>query len=265
VSHEARVRRLQQHAAEALEIFFTSDRTLGASVDRVGDATAFRWPAVPVVLFNHVIGLGDDRTPKDDAIDRILTLYRDEGLPCHVQLSPLADQEELGRRLAARGLERHPSWGVLALTPDSRNPATIPPSISVEPVDGTNRDDFVRVLLQAFQMSSPIDRASIATLNVPDVLSFLARYDGEPAGTGQLFVRAGVGGLFSGGVLERFRRRGLHTALISARVQAALDRGLQLLYSETEEVDNQSSRDLRKQGFFLAYEHVNWHLKAAGS
>lgn len=265
MNQERHVRRLQQHAAEAFEVFVTADPTLGASVDRVGGATAFRWPAVPVVLFNHVIGLGDDRAPEDDEIDRILAFYRNEGLPCHVQLSPLAGQEDLGRRLAARGLERHPSWGVLALTPDSRNPATILPSISVEPVDDTNRDDFVRVLLEAFQMSSPIDRAIIAMIGVPDVLSFLARYDGEPAGTGQLIVSAGVGGLYSGGVLERFRRRGLHTALISARVQAALDRGLELLYSETEEVDNQSSRDLRKQGFFLAYEHVNWHLKAAGS
>jgi GNAT superfamily N-acetyltransferase len=265
VNQETRIRHLQQHAAEAFEVFITADHTLGASADRVGDATAFRWPAVPIVLFNHVIGLGDERTPENDEIDHILALYRDEGLPCHVQLSPLADQEDLGRRLAARGLERHPSWGVLALTPDSWNPATTLPSISVEPVDGANRDDFVQVLLEAFQMSPPIDRAIIATLDAPDASSFLARYDGEPAGTGQLIVRAGVGGLFSGGVLERFRRRGLHTALISTRIQTVLDRGLELLYSETEEVDNQSSRDLRRQGFFLAYEHVNWHLKAASS
>lgn len=259
---EARIRQLQRHAVEAFAVFVTANPALGGSVERVADATAFRWPAVPIVLFNHAIGLGDDRTPEDDQIDRILTPYREQGLPCYIQLSPLAEQEELGRRLAERGLERHPSWSVLALTPDSGTPASINPPITVELVDEGNRADFVRILLEAFQMSGPVGDAISATVGHPDVLCFLAHYDGEPAGTGQLVIKEDVGGLYSGGVLERFRRRGLHTALVSARIQTALERGLQLLYSETEEIGNQSSRDLQRQGFFEAYEHVNWQLQA---
>jgi GNAT superfamily N-acetyltransferase len=257
---EATIQQLQRHAAEAFRLFVGLNPALGASVEQVGDATVFRWPSVPIVLFNHAVGLGDDRMPQDEEIDRILAPYREQGLPCYIQLSPLADREGLGRRLADRGLELHPSWSVLSLTRETWRRQEIDPSVAVEPVAEANRDDFVRVLLEAFTMSGPVGDAIAAMIGHPDVLCFLARHDGEPAGTGQLITKAGVGGLFSGGVLQRFRRRGIHTALISARVEAALDSGLQLLYSETEEVGNQSSRDLQRQGFFEAYQHVNWYL-----
>lgn len=258
---ELTIRRLDRHAAEAFAEFVNADPSLGGDVAQVADATVFRWPDVPIVLFNHAVGLGNERPPTDDEIDRILELFREKGVQGMIQLSPLADQNEIGKRLAARGLEPGPSWSVLGLTPDRWTPAAASPSISIAGVTAASREDFVRVLLESFQMGPPVDRAVIASIDKPDVYCFLARWDGEPAGCGQLLFKADVGGLFSGGVLERFRRRGMHGALIDARLRAAFDRHVDLCYSETEEVNGQSHRDLARHGFFLAYEHVNWLMR----
>lgn len=260
MTDELTIRRLDRYAAAAFATFLTADQSLGGTVERIAGATALRWPAVPIVLFNHIVGLGNEKCPDDDEIDRLLALYRDQGLPCYVQLSPLANGAELGKRLAARGLEQHPSWAVMALTPDRQERTEKNPEISVELVDESNRDDFIRTLLDAFELKPPVDDLIVATFNQPDVHGFLARVDGEPAGTGQIVIREGVGGLFSGGVLDNFRRRGIHGALISARINFCLERGVDLLYSETEEVGNQSSRDLTRFGFYEAYQHVNWSL-----
>jgi GNAT superfamily N-acetyltransferase len=258
--NEARIRQLEQHAAESFALLMASAPELGAEVHRMAGATAFRWSAVPTVLFNRVLGLGLDHMPTDDEIGAVLALYRSAGLPCYIQLCPLANWQELGQRLEASGLQRHPSWPVLALIADHWIPVSAQPSIVIELVDTTNRADFIRVMLEAFGMKPPLDRAIAASLDSPAVFGFLARYDGEPAGTGMLVLQAGVAGLYSGGVLASFRRRGIHSALIAARVRMAIDRGFELIYSETEEIGNQSHRDLARQGFFVVYEHVNWHL-----
>ena len=255
---EAQTQQLQAHCAEAFELWYRADPDLGTQTYHVADATVFLWPGLPIPLFNRAIGLGDEHDPDDAEIDRVLDIYREAGIEGYIQLSPLADREALGRRLEERGLEQRPSYATLALTPDRWQPATHDPAITIEPVDGQNRDDFVRVLLEAFELPSPVDRFLLAAMGLPEVQNFLVRYDGEPAGTGQIVTAARVGGLYSGGVLERFRRRGIQAALIDYRARVAFDQGLQLLYSGTEEVDNQSSRNLRKRGFFIAYELFDW-------
>lgn len=258
--NEARTRRLQRHCIEAFDLLYGADPSLGPQRTTVGDAAVYRWTAVPIPLFNRAIGLGDDGEPSDADLDRILDLYRQEGLEGMIQLSPLADRASLGRRLEQRGLVRQPSWATLAMTPDRLQANQTDPAISIEPVNDGNRDDFIRVLLESFELPPPVDQFILASLNVPVIQNFLACYDGEPAGTAQIIPATEVGGLYSGGVLPPFRRRGIQAALIAHRARAAFDQGLDLLYSGTEEVDNQSSRNLRKQGFFIAYEWECWGL-----
>jgi GNAT superfamily N-acetyltransferase len=263
-STEAQLRQLQRHCAEGFELWYRAAPEHGTRVDHVADATVFRWPAAPLSLFNRAIGLGDEREPEETDIERVIDLYREIEFPGYIQVSPLADQVALGRRLEERGLAQRPSMATLTLTPDRWEAQPSDPAITIEPVDEGNIDDFVRILLTSFEMSSNFESFIRATMALPEVHNFLARYEGEPAGTGQIVVAAEVGGLYSGGVLEEFRGRGIQSALIDYRARVAFDAGLELLYSGTEEVENQSSRNLRKRGFFIDYELVNWEVPLEG-
>lgn len=260
---EAQTRQLQRHMIEAFELWYGADPALGTQVAHVAGATAFRWPALPVPLFNRALGLGDELEPEDADVDRLIDLYREDPFPAYIQLSPLANRAALGRRLRDRGLQQTLSMATLAMSRDGEVPSAMDPAISIEPVDDRNADDFVQVLGAAFSLPPVYEPFLRASMALPQVENFLARLDGGPAGVGQIVVAAGVGGLYSGAVLERHRKRGVQSALISYRVRRAFDRGLRLLYSGTEEVDNQSSRNLRKQGFFLAYEIENWEVPGA--
>jgi GNAT superfamily N-acetyltransferase len=261
---EAQLRQLQRHCAEGFELWYRAAPEHGTRVDHVADATVFRWPAAPLSLFNRAIRLGDEREPEEADIERVIDLYREIGFPGYIQVSPLADQAALGRRLEGRGLTQRPSMATLALTQDRWQAMRSDPAITIEPIDDENIADFVRILLTSFGMSSDYEGFLRATMALPEVQNFLARYEGEPAGSGQIVVAADVGGLYSGGVLEEFRGRGIQSALIDYRVRVAFDEGLTLLYSGTEEVESQSSRNLRKQGFFIAYELVNWEIPLEG-
>lgn len=257
------IRRLEEHGAQGLEAFLTADPSAGGQVDTVEDAKVFRWRAVPIELFNHAVGLGNDKEPDEASVDRILDLYRIEGLACFVQLSPLANTDLIGSMLSDRGLQRHPNWEVLALTRETAQPALVAPPIFVEAVTDQTLSAFVEVVKKAFSTTDVIDMTMRNMFGASGIECFLARYDTEPAGVGMLFNKNGVAGLWTGGVLEEFRRRGLHSALISARLRRALDQGADLVFSETEEVGGQSTRDLERQGFFTAYEVMNWHMDSA--
>lgn len=259
---ERQMRRLQRHCADAFEVLFQAARSVGTQVDHVGDATVFRWRQLPIPLFNRTIGLGDDREPHSSDIDRILELYEENGTEAVIQLSPLAQAHLPGDRLRNRGLEPQGSMATFALTPGQwRDPDSTQTSsgITIEALDTHNADEFAGILTKAFGLGSDSEGFVRSTMTNPAVQSFLARYEGEAAGVGQVVSVAGVAGLYSGGVLEPFRGRGIQSALIRHRVRAALDQGYDLLYSGTEGVDNQSSRNLKRHGFFLAYELENWH------
>ena len=57
---------------------------------------------------------------------------------------------------------------------------------------------------------------------------FAAHADGKPAGKSVLLAGAGVAGIYGVEVLERFRRRGIGTALVYAALQKARQQGFQV-------------------------------------
>lgn len=89
----------------------------------------------------------------------------------------------------------------------------------------------------------------------PEALSvFLAYVDGRPAATGQLSFRPefGFASLVSAATLPPFRRRGLHAALLLARLREARARGIRYIDSEASTM----SRPLLAKVGFLPISQV---------
>jgi GNAT superfamily N-acetyltransferase len=93
--------------------------------------------------------------------------------------------------------------------------------------DPAQLGDFAVVASEAF--GAPLEAASTlspaSTLDDERCSWFLGYLDDEPAACGQLFRTADVAGVYSIGVRERFRRRGLGAAITAAVLAAGRDSG----------------------------------------
>jgi len=91
--------------------------------------------------------------------------------------------------------------------------------------------------------------------------AFIASFDGEDAGTGELVLTDRVAGCYSGTVGERFRGRGIQKALIAARIRDGLARGRRIFISQTDP-DSPSGHNLHDLGFRTLYR-ATWFTRPA--
>lgn len=94
----------------------------------------------------------------------------------------------------------------------------------------------------------------------PNLHAFLARYEGEPVGTGALTVDDTIGGLSAAAVLPSFRNRGCHTALLHARLYAAYGLGCSIVESDAT-YGSASFRNQQRAGFRMAYIESEWKAR----
>jgi hypothetical protein len=81
---------------------------------------------------------------------------------------------------------------------------------------------------------------------------FLARVGAEPAGAGALWIDGEVAALFSTATRTPFRRRGVHGALLHARLAAAIAAGCEWATVQTVP-GSDSQRNVERHGFAVAY------------
>jgi GNAT superfamily N-acetyltransferase len=85
-----------------------------------------------------------------------------------------------------------------------------------------------------------------------DTRLFLAWMDDQPVGGGGLETHAGVAGLMAAATLPEYRNRGIHGALMQARLAAAAASGCDLAMVHTSP-GAASQRNVQRAGFQLAY------------
>ena len=109
--------------------------------------------------------------------------------------------------------------------------AYAPAEVRVRPVDRSNFARFAGVYVAAFDRPD-IKRGDVdAWLGLENWKFYLAEIDGTAAGAGILTVHGDVGYLASAATLPAMRRRGVHAALLKARMAAAADAGCSLVFA----------------------------------
>jgi GNAT superfamily N-acetyltransferase len=110
------------------------------------------------------------------------------------------------------------------------------------------------------------DPTFAAMVGAPGWSYFVAWFDGEPGASGALYVDGATAWLGIGFTLDRFRRRGAQSALLSARIEAARSLGATRMTTETGELlpDTPASsyNNIRRAGFKEAYLRPNWSSPA---
>lgn len=244
-------------------------RRLAMRSERIGSATVVLTKSSANLYYNRWIAAGQAGAATEEQLDRFLGLARAHGVASvGVNLSPGTRPSAAGRWLTERGFTRCQPGAKLwrDASPLVRLPR--PLGISVRRVAQTEAGVWVDVVSKVWRTFGSRRPWFEARATTPGWTHYLAWHGDEPVGAGALFIglvgATPAGHLVDGVTLPQWRRRGVQTAMIRKRVSEGRRRGCTVFASETApplpRMPLVSFRNLRRQGFELAYLRESWRL-----
>jgi GNAT superfamily N-acetyltransferase len=205
----------------------------------------------------QVIGVGLHGPVSDAEVDALGEFFHSRNAPAAVELCPLVDAS-LYEKFAARNYHLLELTDVLILddlaTP--RMPDTMSPGVTVRASAPNEAKLWTRTVAEGFAEHYPVTQAMLDVMEGfygrRDACFFLAFVDGVVAGGGGVFAGQGVGGLFGASTLPAFRRRGVQSVLLAARLAWAREKGCDLALSLARP-GSISHRNIERNGFRVAY------------
>lgn len=212
----------------------------------------------------QAVGMGLSGAVSEEDFNRLEAFYRRRIEPVRVETCPLADTslfEHFGKH-AYRVTE---FTNVMGLPLKNRVemetwPATAR-GVTIERAGREQLDLWTLTVSQGFSENAAVPQELLEMMKMfaegPRAECYLARVDGKVAGGGTLALRDGVAGLFGASTLIEFRKRGVQTALLHARLARALDGGCDLAVCLARP-GSTSQRNIVRSGFQVLYTRVKF-------
>jgi hypothetical protein len=223
-----------------------------ASLDVAGGCAVYVGAESPL---SHAVGIGLSGPVRKQDLEALEGFFRDRGAKPAIDLCPLADAG-LMSLLAERGyrltefnnvLVKRLACAQIVMTPRVRR---VRPDETDLWSHTVGRGFFEQGELTTEEMD--VGRAICA---MPGALCYLAASAGEPAGGAAAAIYGGLATLFADSTIAAFRRGGLHSELIAARLNEALARGCELATASTLPGSG-SQRNYERLGFEVVYTRV---------
>jgi GNAT superfamily N-acetyltransferase len=205
-------------------------------------AGAFALYVGPDSPVSWVIGLGMQGSVSATDWERIEGFYNERGASARFELCALADRSLLDL-LRCHSYRLDGFLNVLAcVLPDQVLPEL-----------------WIRTTAQGFEGTETPPQKSLDILapnfHAANAVPFLALAGGQPAGGGSLLTHEGVAEFGGDSTRMAFRRRGVHMALLQARLAAARELGCDLAMLLTEP-SSKSQRNAERVGFRVVYTNA---------
>jgi GNAT superfamily N-acetyltransferase len=252
-------RRIEHAEAEVTRVVVASARNAPTAFWRPfeGGAASYLRPDSPM---NKLIGVGLNAPIDPEALSGLEAELRARGDVVRVELATVA-MAASGTLLTERGyrlLGFEDVW-LRPLTATTFGHASNVDVARVGAVDSW-RTTTIEAVACPDGTGSPVDQLSRKTIEVAidDVLEasgfdrYVASVNGVVAGAASMFVHEGIALLTGSATLPAFRRRGVQTALIAARLDAARVRGAELATVTTPPA-SRSGANAARRGFALGY------------
>ena len=231
-------------------------------------AGGFAVDAGPRAPMNKVVALGLDETLDDEAIARVEALWRSRREPVRVELAELA-RPEVGTALTGRGYRLIGFEDVMGLGLIEPHPAVSePPAVRGLSIERPAHDDvaeWVEVTVNGWMQldgtgtgpeesysRDALEKMMSDFVRPAAVQRYLARLDGAPVAAASVRLYDALAQLCGATTLPAFRRRGIQTALLSARLRDARAAGCDLAVVTTAP-GSKSQANARRQGFQQLY------------
>jgi GNAT superfamily N-acetyltransferase len=203
---------------------------------------------------SQVYGWGLSGPVLTSDLDTMGSFYRKRGLRGCVRACPFAEAS-LRRLLGERGYIVQDDMNVYARHVDTLE--DVPPSFPGLSIQIATQDDARFWFERSGAGGDWAEPDGLAFMTIrctlkPNTWLFLAWVEGQPVGGGALEIREGVAALMAAGTLPEFRNQGIHTALLQARLAAAVKAGCDLAMVQTRPAAASQGNVLRA-GFQLMY------------
>jgi GNAT superfamily N-acetyltransferase len=260
VGDEQLARRLESfQAAVSAEMCEALNRVapeVHAAILQVGEGNAlFAGPDSPLTQAIAV----------DGDVERIESFFFEHGADSIIQLTPWSARP-LTDALTARRYSFHEFENVFACSVERRPPPAAGP---IEIKESTDVALWSRIAAEAFATEDlsveTLIRIMTPFAHVKHARCYIAYVDGQPAGSAAMFALADrrIAGLFGAGTRERFRNRGVQTALLQRRLADAAAMGCEIAMVTTQP-GSASHRNVARRGFELLYTKVSMRLDRRG-
>lgn len=205
---------------------------------------------------SRTVGLGMRRPIEPGHLRQVREFYAARGSPAQFDLCPLADDSlrEAAAREGYRIKEFENVWVRPLGDPIQLDREALGVRVlEIGPQDAGLWADVVdRGFNEGHTPALMAERIGLILPYASSTRCFLAYVGESPAGGGALSVHGSTAALFSAATLPEFRRSGVQTALLAARLAAATAGGCDLAQVHTAP-GSPSQRNVERFGFRLAY------------
>jgi GNAT superfamily N-acetyltransferase len=214
--------------------------------------------------FNKVAGLGFGGTPGAAALDEIERAFAACGAPVQVELAHLADPD-IGAFLTGRGYRLVSFETVLGRALTAEPERVTPPGIEVRPSGDDELEAWLDVVVggglhphtQGLPSHEEFPREALAVaerdlVTAAGVIRYAALRDGIIAGGASFRPAEGIAQFTGAATAPAHRRRGIQTALLSARLADAAAAGCDIAVVTTQP-GSKSQQNVQRRGFDLLY------------
>jgi ribosomal protein S18 acetylase RimI-like enzyme len=238
-------------------------RTLGAAsfvIPVAGGVATFAEEGSP---FNKVAGLGFGGVPSAAALDEIERAFAACGAPVQIELPHLADPA-IGAALTERGYRLVSFENVLGLVIEGEPERATPPGVEVRPSGDDEFGPWLDVVVDGFahpdtqgvpsheEFPREILERAVRDFVGAGVMRYVALRDGVIAGGASVRMAEGVAQLTGAATAPAHRRRGVQSALLSARLTDAAAGGCDIAVVTTQPA-SKSQENVQRRGFGLLY------------
>ncbi len=234
--------------------------TAGFVIPVAGGVASFAGEGSP---FNKVAGLGFGGVPDASCLDEVEGAFAACGTPVQVELAHLADPA-IGALLAGREYRLEWFENVLGRGLADAPTRVTPPGIEIRASVEAESEDWLHVSAEAvahpdaqgvpWHEEFPREAIIAAERDMAEagVIRYAALRDGMIVGGATMRIADGVAQLTGAGTAPAHRRRGVQTALLSARLADAAAAGCDVAVI-TAQPGSKSQQNAQRQGFDLLY------------
>jgi len=212
----------------------------------------------------QAVGLGLSGPVSKEEFDRLEEFYFSRNEAVRVETCPLADATLL-EHYKERGyhVSEFSNVMVRGIAGDER--FAMSDGVEVRKAAPGEIELWTLTVAQGFAEHFPVTAEMLSVMKMfalgKNSECYLARVDGKVAGGATLALRGKVAGLFGASTLPDFRKRGVQTALLAARLRRAAEAGCEMAVSLAQPGSG-SQRNIMRQGFRVLYTRVKFEREA---